>query len=296
MKSILLSAAAAVAAAFSAAAVQSDGIAAVVGGKTILRSDVEGELRRIGADQSRFDEVRDRLVERLLILKAAADSKMTMQEWVVDNRVREIVDDMFGGDRSRLDEALIRQKVQFSEWRERIKEDTIVGAMRWNVVDKNVTASPAEMKAEFTAHPERYRKDGRVTVSVILLRPEDAAKKDAISAALKEGGDFAALAKEHSADTHAKDGGVWRDVVPAEVFRPEIAAAIEKTAKGGLSGWLDVDGWSFFVRKDDSVDSAPQSFAEAYTAVEANVKNANAKKLYDEWMKRLRADAYIKIY
>lgn len=294
MKAIVI-AAALVAALAGAHAAQVDGIAATVGGKTILRSDVEGEMRRAGADEARYAEFRDRLVERQLILKAASDSKMTMQEWVIDNRVREIVDDVFGGDRGKLEEALLRQKTQFQEWRQRIKEDTIVGAMRWNTIDKNVTASPVEMRAEYVAHPERYRKEGRVTVSVLLLRPEDSARRAEALAAVSERG-FAEAARRFSADPHAAEGGVWKDVVPEEVFKPEICAAIGKTEKGKLSDWIDIGGWSFLVRKDDEVGSAAKTFAEAYADIEAHVKEANAKRLYEEWMARLRAETYVKIY
>lgn len=279
----------------SVSAVEVDGVAATVGSQSILRSDVVHELRRMNADESRFDEVRNALIERKLILKAAAASKMTLQEWVVDNRVREIVEKGFDGDRNRLLALLAQQKTPYSEWRQRIKDDMIVGAMRWNVVEKNVSASPAEMQAEFAAHPERYRTDGTVTVSVILLKPDDAGKRDEIRAALKDR-PFAELAKTHSADTHAAEGGVWKNVKPEEVFRPEICAAIAKMAKGDVSDWIEIDGWSFLLRKDDETASRARTFVEAYDDIEDAVKSENARKLFSDWMERLKAETYIKIY
>ena len=291
----IMAVSAAVALQAPAFAVEVDGVAATVGSQSILRSDVVHELRRMNADESKFDEVRNTLIERKLILKAAAESKMTLQEWVVDNRVREIVEKGFDGDRNKLLALLAQQKTPYSEWRQRIKDDMVVSAMRWNVVDKNVAASPAEMQAEFKAHPERYRTDGTVTVSVILLKPADAEKRDAIKAALKDTS-FAELAKAHSADTHAAEGGVWKDVKPEEVFRPEICAAIAKLAKGDVSDWVEIDGWSFLLRKDDETASRARTFAEAYDDVEDAVKSANAQKLFSDWMERLKAETYIKIY
>ena len=169
----------------AAVAVGVDGIAAKVDSSVILRSEVVNELRRMGADATRFTEVRNDMIDRRLILKAAAASKLTMQDWVVENRVREIIARVFGGDRNKLMETLARQKISYTEWRERMREDLIVSAMRWQVVDKNVNASPAEMKEEYASHPERYALDRKVTVSVILLKPEDAAKKAEVDAALK---------------------------------------------------------------------------------------------------------------
>lgn len=279
----------------SARAVEVDGIVATVGDVTILRSDVMNELRRTGWDESRFNEVRNHLVDRQLILKAAKDAKMTMQEWIVDNRVRELVDGMFGGDQNKLKAALAQQKLPYTEWRQRIKDDLVVGAMRWNMIDKNVSSSPAELKAEFARHPERYRVGRKVTVSVILLKPEDAEKRAEVSAALKDE-DFGELAKRYSADTHAAAGGVWKDVQPEEVFRPEICEEIAKMPVGTLSRWVELDGWSFLLRKDAESGSSARTFAEAYDDIEANVRDANAKALYDAWMERLRAATYIKVY
>ncbi len=278
-----------------ASAVEVDGIAAKVNDAVILKSDVVNELKQMGGDASQFTEVRNDMIDRKLILKAALDAKMTMQEWVIDNRIREIISRVFKGDRNLLLDALAKQKMSYPEWRERMKDDMIVGAMRWQVVDKNVTASPAELRAEYKAHPERYRTGDQVTVSVILLKPEDAGKRAAVDEALKTN-DFAAVAKEYSSDVNASQGGVWKDVNPEDSFRSEVCEAIDKMAKGEVSKWIDLDGWSFLVRKDAESESKAKTFAEAFDEVEANVKEEKAKKLYTEWIERLRAAAYIKVF
>ena len=278
-----------------ASAVGVDGIAATVGTESILRSDVVGEMMRAGADESRFAEFRNRLIDRRLILNAAAESKMTLQEWVIDNRVREITDEAFGGDRNRLVAALAKQKLPYGEWRRRIKEDMIVGAMRWNTIDRYVTASPAEMAAEYEAHPERYRADAKTSVSVILLKPENAERRKDVDAELTRR-PFAEVAKEWSADSRAAEGGLWKDVKPEEVFRTEIVAELAKLKVGETSSWIDLDGWSFLLRKESESAAGARSFSEAYDDIAMSVKNANAKKLYQEWMERLRKETYIKVY
>ncbi len=278
-----------------ATAVGIDGIVAKVDSSVILRSEVVNELRRMGADASRFTEVRNEMIDRKLILKAAGASKLTMQDWVVENRIREIIARMFGGDRNRLMETLARQKIPYTEWHQRMKEDLIVSAMRWQVVDKNVTASPAELKEEYANHPERYALGKKVTVSVILLKPEDAAKKSAVDAALKNE-PFGDVARRYSADVNASKGGVWKDVDPEDSFRPEVCAEIAKMPKGTISKWIDLDGWFFLLRKDDETEARSRSFAEAYDDIEANVKEERARKLYEDWIERLRAEAYIKVF
>lgn len=277
------------------AAVEVDGVVATVGTESILRSDVLGEMRRAGLEEAQFNEVRNRLIERKLIIKAAHEQKMTMQEWVVDNRVREIIDSAFGGDRNKLKAALAAQKVQMSEWRQRIKDDMIVGAMRWNIIDKNVSASPAEMKAEYAKHPSRYLAEAKATVGVILLKPEDAEKKAEVTEALKTE-KFEEVAKRFSADTHAADGGLWKDINPPKTFRPEVANAIAALEKGATSDWVDIGGWNFLLKKIDESAARQSTFAEAYEDIEANVKRENSAKMYADWIDRLKAENYIKVY
>lgn len=276
-------------------AVEIDGVAARVNSDTILKSDVVEEMRRTGLPAERYNAVLNEMIERKLILKAAKESKMTMQEWVVENRIREIIARAFDGDRNKLMDALSKQKVSYPEWRQRMLDDMVVSAMRWQTIDKCVSASPAAMREEYAKHPERYRAGGTVTVSVILLKPEDAERRDEIAELLKTE-PFEDVARRHSADSHASEGGVWKDVVPADVFRPEVCREIAGMSKGALSNWIDLDGWSFLLRKDDETEVRDKTFAEAYDEIEANVREELAADLYGKWVERLKAEAYIKVF
>ncbi|MBQ2623648.1 MAG: peptidyl-prolyl cis-trans isomerase [Kiritimatiellae bacterium] len=281
--------------ALSAFAVEVDGIAARVGSSVILKSDVIGEMRRAGVGPDRYAMVRGEMIERELMLKAAAAAKLQMQDWVVENRIREIVTRVFGGDMNRFKATLAKDRVTFPEWRQRLKDDMVVAAMRWQTIDKNVTANPADMRKEYEAHPERYVRDSRVTVSAILVGPGDAEKKPEIEEALKAE-PFGEVAKKYSSDARAKDGGQWKDVKPEDVFRPEICAEIVKMKKGETSKWIELDGWNFLIRKDDETAGAKMSFEEAYDAVAENVRKEIADKRYREWIDRLKSETYIKVY
>lgn len=281
--------------AFSAFAVEVDGIAARVGSSVILKSDVVGEMRRAGVGPDRYAVVRGEMIERELMLKAAAMAKLQMQDWVVENRVREIVTTVFGGDMNKFKATLAKDRVTFPEWRQRLKDDMVVAAIRWQMVDKTVSASPADMRKEYEAHPERYASDSRVTVSAILLGPDDVGKKPEIEEALKTE-PFGEVAKKYSSDARAKDGGQWKDVKPEDVFRPEICDEIAKMKKGEISRWIELDGWSFLIRKDDETTGAKMSFEEAYDAVAQNVRKELADKRYRDWINRLKSETYIKVY
>lgn len=305
MKNVLFAAAAAWAAVLSAATL--DGLAAKVNNAVITVGDVVNEMRRTRADtpdfRTAYSNAVEEAIDRRLILMAAADKKLDMQEWLVDNRIREIVKDNFGGDMNKLNAQLAQTRVPLSDWRNQIRDDMIVNAMRFQFADKPAFPSPAAMQREYDLHRDRYSTEARTSVRVILLRPSEDAKTPSVSTRgeeligrLEHGEKFEDLARAHSADSHAKDGGLWKDVKPEEAFRPEIAAAIAKLKPGAFSPLVNLDGWGFIVRKESETKEHQKSFAEAYDDIARNVRKDAVEAAYRDWIARLRAEAYIKRY
>lgn len=299
--------------AFAAAmAVQSatlDGIAAKVNDDVITVDEVAAEMRRTGAmaNGADFDvaysNAVDSVIARRLILRSAAERKLDMQEWIVDNRVREIVKDRFGGDMNKLKASLAQSRVAMTDWRNDIRDEMIVQAMRYQLIERTAVATPSAMQREYANHPERYNAQAGTTVNVILLRPaaDDKApstekRATEILDRLAKGESFGKLAREFSADSHAKDGGLWKNVNPEETFRPEVAAAIAKLGIGKVSPLINLDGWGFIVQKVSETKAAKRTFAEAYDDIAANVKQAEIETKYREWIQRLRSEAFIKTY
>ena len=292
-----------------------DGLAAKVNDAVITVDDVGtaiGDLRRSGAIKVTGDDFKtvysntvEFLIERRLILQLAAEKKVTFPEWVVDGRIRDIVKDKFDGDMNKLNAMLTQIKTPLTEWRNMIRDDMIVTSMRQQFVEKYVVATPADMAREYKENADLYRTEAKTTVSVVLLRPADpgdrktppvSTRGEEVLARLKKGEPFADLARTFSADSHAKDGGVWKDVNPEVAFRPEIAKVIASLKVGEVSKLVDLGGWGFIVRKDAETGAKKLTFAEAYDQIERNVKKRLGQEAYRAWIQRLRDAAFIKIY
>ncbi len=289
-----------------------DGIAAKVNDIVITVSDVMAEMHRnpdaremlaSGKEEvakKLYLEAIDSLVNRKLILKAAVDKEMQMQEWVIDNRVREIVKTNFDGDMNKLVSMLSATKTPITEWRNNIRDDLIIQAMRYQMVEKDIVPTPAAMKKEYEEHKDRYSQKACTTVSVILLKPSDTEtlqeRSRKIFERLENGAKFADLAREFSSDSKASEGGQWKDVKPEDTFRPEIAKAIAELKVGERSKLLNLDGWGFIVQKDSEKVARELSFEEAYDDIAASVRREEAIKRFNDWTRRLRADAYVKVY
>ena len=291
-----------------------DGIAAKVNDAVITIDDVTtaiGDMRRSGAAstdadfKTAYSNTVEFLIERRLILQLAAEKKVTFPEWAVDGRIRDIVKDKFEGDMNKLNATLTQTKTPLTEWRNMIRDDMIVTSMRQQFVEKNIVPSPADMQREYKENKARYRAESKTSVRVILLKPADAGDKKAKSVSargkelldrLEKGEDFAALAKSFSADSHAKDGGLWKDVDPQKSFRPEIAKAIASLKVGEFSTLIDLDGWGFIVRKESETAAKDLSFAEAYDRIERNLKREAGQAEYRAWVKRLREAAFVRVF
>ena len=285
-----------------------DGLAAKVNDAVITVGDVVTEMRRMNADQKlgfreAYSNAVEEAINRRLILNAALEKKLEMQEWLVDNRIREIVKDNFDGDMNKLNAQLAQSKVPLTDWRNQIRDDMIVNAMRFQMVDKGAEPTPAQMHNEYLMHRDRYCSEAKTTVSVILLRPPADDKTPSVATRGKEilgrleaGEKFSELAKQFSADSHAKNGGQWKDVKPDEAFRSEIAEAIAKLKPGEASKLINLDGWGFIVRKDSETADTQLTFEQAYDEISRNVRKEVVKARHAAWIARMREEAFIKIY
>lgn len=289
-----------------------DGVAAYVNGDFITIADVMNEVRRSPwAQKGKLRESRLRelyaatlnaLIDRKLILDSARKSKMELQPWAVDNRIREIVANNFDGDETKLHNILTDRKMSYEEWRKNIQEDLTITAMRYQQVEKKITPTPKEIRAEYDANKNRYQTEHATSVSMIILDPSATAtnrsvqvRADEIFAALKKGQSFAELARIYSSDSKASSGGSWGKVNPEDVFRGEICEALQKLAPGEISPLLVLDDYGYIVKKDEQQDSRILTFEEAVPYVEGRLRMKMGEKLYKEWTDRLRADAYVKI-
>lgn len=291
-----------------------DGVAAYVNTDMITIAEVMSEVRRSPWTES-TSELREKrlrelytatlnaLIDRKLILAASKKSKLELQSWAVDNRIREIVANNFDGDQIKLHNLLADRKISYEEWKKNIEEDLSITAMRYQQVEKRVAPTPTEVRAEYEANKGRYQTETATAVSMIILDPPDKpgdetieARSAKIAEALKAGTTFASLARTYSKDAKAANGGSWGKVNPEDVFRKEIVDALAKLRPGETAPLQVLDGYGYIVRKDEQQDARTLTFEEAAPYVENHLRMRQAEALYKVWTDRLRSEAYIKIF
>ena len=139
------------------------------------------------------------------------------------------------------------------------------------------TASDADIQSYYDQHQDQFTQPQRNRYSIIQTKTEDEAK--AVLDALNKGGDFAALAKEKSADIiSARNGGDmgWLE----ESTTPEELKNAGLKEKGQLSGVIKSSVGFLVARLDDVQPAQVKPLSEARDEIAAKVKQEKALDAY----------------
>src|SRR5450759_4036155 len=112
------------------------------------------------------------LIERQLILKVYADERLKNNPSAsetddpathaldrnVERRVDLFIGDRFKGDRQAFIDALRSERMSMEEWRQRMRERIIVSMLRNREVETRMIVPERDIRAEYEAHPDRYRR------------------------------------------------------------------------------------------------------------------------------------------
>lgn len=299
-----------------------DGNAAQVNGHSIMISDVmavvemqsqklkrapDGEELKVQLHKA-YDDGLNVLIERQLILDSyeAMGKEQTdrqIPEQFINERMNGIIRDMFKGDRAEAMRALEKEGMSLDEWRNEIKSQIVVSAMRKANVDQNIKISPQAIRNFYDKNLEKYKSPGRIKLRMIVLNKgasaEEAGQKlkqaEEIRKKVQSGEDFAALAKQFSKDSKAEQGGDWGWIEPG-ILRPELAKTASAMREGEVSDAIAMEEELYILKCEGRSQNETVSFEEAQPQVEKELRQEEAKRVYAAWIDRLKKSASIKVF
>jgi foldase protein PrsA len=212
--------------------VPSDAVA-VVGGTEISKADLDElmTLSKNGYKQSNqafpkagtpeYQSIQTRnvayLVELVQFRKAADDLGLTVSQKDIDKIENQTIKEKFGGKRAEYVKALKKAGFTPEQYRDKALEVSALSTKIFNAVTKDVDVSDQEILEYYTTNQSQYGSPESRDVRHILIAEKNKdgsvdfeaskAKADEVYAQLKGGADFAALAKQISADPGSKDAG-----------------------------------------------------------------------------------------
>lgn len=232
-----------------------DEIAAVVGDKIVLISDIENQYNQLRNNSIPDDDgtlrcqVLDQLLlDRMFQTQAEIDSVEVKEEEVereIDNRLRYFLG-LFGGDAAKFEAYYGKTMLEIKEdYREEVRGILLAQRMQGQILS-NVSVTPAEVKAYFNSLPKDSIPyyNAEIELLQLSIQPKmSRAQKDAVRQTLlqlkkrieNEGEDFARLATLYSEDPGSKDQGGDLGWTNRGDFVPEFEGAAFKLKPGEIS-------------------------------------------------------------
>ena len=201
-----------------------DKVAAVVGSGIILQSDIESSyaqyiLQGMQPNPAIKCQLMQTLVTQKLLAQQAVIDSVTVKDEEVDDELDRRMRGMEqrAGGQDRLEQFLGRSVIQYKdEIRPEIREQMVARQMQQKITEK-INVTPQEVEKFFNSIPKdslpNYNKEvevGEIQVNPTLTKEEKQEYRDKLEALrtrIKNGEDFAKLAKLYSEDGSASDGG-----------------------------------------------------------------------------------------
>lgn len=184
---------------------------------------IRGRQLAAHADEAQLLEAL--IIEKLVQREASAQGIVVRDEdvdqYVATIKERNDLDD------AALARALANQGLTLESYRAQIREDILRQQLIAREIRGKVTVTPEDVQRHYEAHADEYTVPERVQVAHIFFRVDPVADPDgsaalararAVHERLQQGADFAELAREHSEDASAADGGSLGWFRPGELL------------------------------------------------------------------------------
>ena len=299
-----------------------DGVAAIVNGDVITISQLrelvaarERSLRQV----YRGEELRRRIAElRLSTLKDLIDRQLILQEfkvlqergakipeYVIDDRIRQVIREEFGGDRSAFVRTLRAQGFSISRFREMEREKLIVQAMRQSKAGENFVISPNQIQKFYNENRAMFTIPEQVKLRMIVVRGEDDGDvpdgsdrrqlAEEIRMKIVEGASFERLAQMYSDDDSTRDvGGDWGWIEKGTLM-PELSRVAFSLKAGEVSQVVELGGSFYILMVDARKNAQLKPISDVREEIEKNLIQEERKKAQERWLDTLRQKSFIKI-
>jgi foldase protein PrsA len=171
------------------------------------------------------------LAQKAAYQKKADDLGIKVTDKEVQAQLAQIIQQNAQGKKAVFLKTIAKSGLTMKDAEEIIRFNLVEQKLKEKITAK-VAVSDADVKKYFDAHKDQYATKEQRAVAHILVKTK--AEADKIEAQLKDGGDFAKLAKKYSTDTQsAQAGGALTDVKGS--FVPQFEAVAFKLKTGQIS-------------------------------------------------------------
>lgn len=300
-----------------------DAVVVCVNGEIITLNDLRREtmryipeLRRNAKSQSdyqrKIQELTQGTIQSLtdthLLVSAFDDSGAQMDENYIEQRINDIIEQEFDGDRSKYLQMLRQTGSNPLADKRRMRERIKAASWDDHIVQSAVSEiSPAEVKAEYDANIEQFKNPASVEYAQIVMFAGASETDEQVRATAKrlqkqlvaKETEFESAAKFFSRDDYRANGGYvgW---MPLADLSEQIVPAFEKIGDGEVSELIELDapnGKIFVIlKKIASREAGITPLKDVRAQIENQLRSRKIQQRRAEKMAELRDEYYIRSY
>jgi len=303
--------------------VEVNGIAASVNGSVVTKNEVSFMLAPVYAQLAtqyprrgpEFEKqfgaaqkgILQELIDRRIILDEFKQQGAAIRPAVIEEEIKRQIREMYNGNEGKFREELKANRLTMERYREISREKMVVQAMKAQQFDDAPPPLPNEIQNEYNEVKPNLRdftKD-KITFRKIFIPSSDPentiatpetqlALAEDIARQISEGKVFEEMAKTHSKDAFANQGGL-QDKLPRTDLAPEFAAILFDAPVDKVIGpLLDPRGFTI-VKVLEKHPAASQPLAEVRQMIEERVRRKKTSEKYERWIESRRKRAMIEI-
>lgn len=292
-----------------------NGIRAIVADAVITHHEVESfaaqpleQLRRQYRDKPeeffarRGETLRnalDQLVQRQLILADFKTAGYNLPESLIQDEIERVIRERFQT-RSALVKTLQAEGTTLEEYRRQVREQFIIRALSHKYVASELIISPYKIETYYQNHRDRFKVDEQVKLRMIVLDQTTAASAEGrrrlaqdLLAQIRQGADFADLARTYSAGSQRREGGLW-GWVERSVLNPTLAEVAFALSPGQVSEVIETPDACFLMLVEDKRPAQYKALSDVRDEIERTLLLEEQARLRKQWMDRLRAKTFVK--
>ncbi len=296
-----------------------DGYAATVGKSIVTVGEVKEEMQRGNREiframqagqavsEQQIEAIYLRALENLVgealiveeFRRLEEDGKVQLPDEAVDNSIQSIINERYTGNRSDLFRDLRKSGISFSDFRQQQRRSLKLMIMRNQKFSSGVDVSPGRLRRLYEERRDQYKIPGSVDLSLIMLDYEDSPDAldlvDSIAEEIRAGADFAELAREHSVDRMASEGG-YRGGMNPDHLRAEIREAISGMSVGDIAGPIRSGDHWYIVKLHELRAAGFRPLAEAKVELERELRERKMHEMMQAWIEQLKEVHYVNRY
>lgn len=295
-----------------------NGIAAVVNQKVITRLDIDNAVsmedeqtliriygRQPETLQQKLLELRqdalDQLVERELILHEFESAGFQVPDSIIEEYLRGIIRQRFG-DRLNLIKELQAQGRMFDSFRNEVRDEYIIRAMRQRNVSSSVIVSPYKIETYYQQNTNLFRVEDQIRLRMIFLgnRPERPPHMTRQLAAeilerLQAGAAFDEMATIYSDGSQRVEGGDWGWIEPPKL-NEDLARVALTLEPGGLSDVIELPNGCYLMRLEEVRPAHVRPLSDVRDEIEQTLLMLEHQRLQKQWIDRLKSKSFVNYY